>query len=76
MTVQGDVQEGTDELMACCGQFLARDRGQEHSLFDGKKDLYQIGGLAIEMEGCFENDMNNMNNRHGEQVRTGVSYMY
>ena len=52
MTVQGDVQEGTNELMACCEQLLAKDRGQEHSLCDGKEDPYKIGGLAIEMEGC------------------------
>ena len=52
MTVQGDEKEGSDELMACCRQLLASDRGQEHSLCDGKEDPYRIGGLAIEMEGC------------------------
>ena len=52
MPVQDAVKEGTDELMACCGQLLASDRDQGHSLYDGKEDPYRIGGLAIEMEGC------------------------
>ena len=52
MPAQDDVKEGTDELMACCGQLLASDRDQEHSLCDGKEDPYKIGCLATEMEGC------------------------
>ena len=52
MPVQDDVKEGTDELKACCGQLLACDRDQEHSLCEGKEDPYRIGGLAIEMVGC------------------------
>ena len=52
MPAQDDVKEGTDELMACCRQLLASDIDQEHSLSDGKKDPYKVGGLAIEMEGC------------------------
>ena len=51
MLVHDVLKEETDELMACCGQLLASDRDQEHSLCDGKEDPYRIGGLAIEMGG-------------------------
>ena len=52
MPVQEDLDVGTDELLVCCGQFLASDRDHEHWLCDGEEDSYRVGGLAIEMEGC------------------------
>ena len=52
MVADVDPAVGTDDLMFCCSQLVAKSLGQQHLLCDGVEDNYAVGGLVMEMEKC------------------------
>ena len=52
MVADVDPAVGTDDLMFCCGQLVAKSLGQQHLLCDCVEDSYAVGGLIMEMEKC------------------------
>ena len=52
MPAQEDLEEGTDDLWACCGQLLVTNHEHEHTLCDEEEEPYRVGGLSIELEKC------------------------
>ena len=50
MVADIDPAIGTDDLMFCCSQLIAKGLGQQRFTCNGMEDNYAVGGLVMEME--------------------------